>query len=455
MTHVFGQPIVVLARKLKAKKEFRLFKIGPNPSTKGTYRLSRDSAMRLMELYRGRGLKITFDYDHAAVQKDMRPGDGKAAGKCDLELRADGIYCVNIEYTPTALKGVEEGEWIYFSPAFIPNEETKEIEELINVALTNIPALDGIEALAASRKNDKESTAMKHPISAHLQKFVSGGGKLDDVAKGTGIHVDRMKELHDGMGDSPAGEELKAMAKHMKFTPAQCKELSVPEPYTDDKGKEETASAMDGQDVEDMEGEGDDDEDEVAPAKASRRGTEAIQLMTLLTGTADPKKQKAKILAMRSKAEQYDSDHETVVALRAEREAEKRARLIEKGKAEGKLTPSSLKYWSKRPCDEIEEFLKVAPRVLATRSGSAEQVEHDDRNLETLTREDLEAARIFGVSPENFAKAKADAIGNPAAGTDMNVLMAMQMSKQRQKVIEGYVQLDSEGYNPEKHGRQN
>jgi phage I-like protein len=447
----FGKPVVCAARRLKAKKEFRLFRFGNNPSTKGTYKLTPESAKLLMSTYRERGLKVTFDYDHHGVKplKDARPEDGKAAGRCDLELRDDGIWCVNCEWTPAALKGIQEGEWIYFSPAFLPNEETKEILELINVALTNIPALDGIEPLAANRAGESgavhtltstaKETPVAHPIAEHLKKFVSGGKTLADCAKATGIHADRMKELHDGAGAAPSQEEMKAVGKALSLGADAMKAMGVKEDYSGANGETETASAIDGQDVDTTGGDDDDDAEDVVKGK---RATEAIEMLALITGTSDPVKQKARAKAMQEKARMADEDHATIVALKAERAAERRELLMKRGKDEGKLTPKLVKHFSTRPPDELEEFLKIAPIAMNVRSVQATETETEDDAVAGLTREDEEVARLCHMSREDFAKAKKAA--GPMLPTAEVRERASAIQASRAALMSGYEKMANE-----------
>jgi len=422
-----GKPVVVLARRLKAKKEFRLFRFGANPSTKGVFKLSKESAAELMETYQRRALKVTFDYDHFAL-KGTSPQDGKSAGKCDLELRDDGIYCTNIEWTPAAREEIEDGEWVYFSPAFETDTKTQEIVELINVALTNIPAMDAIETVAANRRT-REAQTMKHQIADHLASYLKGGKSFADLSKACGIHADRLKALHDGDGDAPAQEELKALGKHMSLSPESMKAMGVAE------GPPVKASAVDGQDVDKTEGDGDDEvehEDlEGAKPNMLRRNSEVAKMLTVLTGTSDSTKQMARLKAMRVKSDQYDEDHETVVALKQEREAEKLNLLIEKGKAEGKLTPGTAKYWLSRSYDEFEEFLSVAPVVLNTRS-VVEVKTKDGKETAMLSREQEEVARHCGIDNEEMVEA--------IKMTDQD--QAAEVRKQRAKMMKMFKDQD-------------
>lgn len=121
-------------------KEFRAFAWGQNPTTKGPLRLTPDGAAKVMALYRKRGVVLCFDYFHATYDRNARPEDKKAAGQCRLELRADGIWYVDIQWTPKADKEIRDGEWPFISPAVL-HDEAGVIVALRNPGLVTDPGL--------------------------------------------------------------------------------------------------------------------------------------------------------------------------------------------------------------------------------------------------------------------------------------------------------------------------
>jgi len=114
-----------------------------------------------MREYKDHGNELCFDYEHKAVDDDARAGDGKAAGWFNLELRADGLYAVNIRWTPQAAQQLGDKEWRYFSPAFEIDLKTKRITKLTNVALTNIPATKRMTPLVAASQGPMKTKTKK------------------------------------------------------------------------------------------------------------------------------------------------------------------------------------------------------------------------------------------------------------------------------------------------------
>ena len=144
--------------------EFRIWPFGRVETTKGTFSFTAKSCESVLSAWERGGVDMMLDYEHRAVDPDARAGDGKAAGWCSLEGREDGLWAVDVQWTPAAQSALEAREFRYFSPAFLTSSKG-EILELINVALTNLPATYGQLPLVASRGNamaidDKDTDAV-------------------------------------------------------------------------------------------------------------------------------------------------------------------------------------------------------------------------------------------------------------------------------------------------------
>ena len=131
----------------KIATEVRLFTFGKNETEKGTFVLSKADAAACLAAWQARGTDLSWDYEHD-VTKDGR-GACPAAAWCSLEVRGDGLWATNIRWTDRARAHLEAKEYRYFSPFFEHTEEGH-ILNVINVALTNIPATHGIAPLVAA-----------------------------------------------------------------------------------------------------------------------------------------------------------------------------------------------------------------------------------------------------------------------------------------------------------------
>lgn len=134
-----------------APDRIRLFRAGQNPNMKGRPLVfDADAAAAVMAAWRKHGARLMFDYCHASLAAN--PPDpkeaGKAAGWFDPAIGPDGeLEAVSIEWTAAAAAAIEAREYLYFSPAVVYEKESGRVVRLINVALSNLPALEGLDAL--------------------------------------------------------------------------------------------------------------------------------------------------------------------------------------------------------------------------------------------------------------------------------------------------------------------
>jgi phage I-like protein len=129
--------------------EFRIFKRGVNSSVKGDFLFDDQAAEMVMASYRQRGIDVTIDYDHQTLATKAGV-QAISAGWINLDVREGDLWATNVRWTDRAKAYLEAGEYRYFSPLFNSDEQTGRVEEILDVALTNTPALFDIEALVAA-----------------------------------------------------------------------------------------------------------------------------------------------------------------------------------------------------------------------------------------------------------------------------------------------------------------
>src|SRR5574337_125517 len=218
-----GPPYTVL-------KEFRLIPFGKVETDNGTFFFTREDAAQVLADRSGRP-RVTFDYEHLGI-KGKTADDMVSAGSCLLELRSDGLWAVDVQYTPKAEEQVRNGERIYFSPAWLALKKSKHIVGIVNVALTGTPAMHNLGTLVAFSRffNTKEKHEMAHQLGGHLQSYLKKSGMSSaQFAEKSGIHADRMSKLAEG--EEPSEEEMKACLKTMGID-------KLPDADGDDDGDE-------------------------------------------------------------------------------------------------------------------------------------------------------------------------------------------------------------------------
>lgn len=141
--------VVLASDSRDPPKEFRIFRSGTNETTKGVFVFDEESQKSVIAGFTRHGADVPIDYEHKMLDWLAPAGDMVAAGWFTPEVRSGDLWASNVRWTTKAASHLREGEWRYMSPAFTTGEDGR-ILELINVALTNLPATHQLEALVAA-----------------------------------------------------------------------------------------------------------------------------------------------------------------------------------------------------------------------------------------------------------------------------------------------------------------
>ncbi len=153
--------------------EIRVFKNGLTETTKGPVLFDDKAAEAVMAEFQDRGRDaLPFDIAHGMLNPFAPPDAHKAAGWFKPEVREDGLYAANIEWTEFGATALRKREFRYFSPAILRDHDSGRVRELINIALTNIPATKHQKPLVA---HDADPTARSSPM-------------LEQILKALGVH---------------------------------------------------------------------------------------------------------------------------------------------------------------------------------------------------------------------------------------------------------------------------
>lgn len=128
--------------------EFRA--VDGRPADVDAWRLSADSAARVIARASARHTDIVIDFEHQTLNARLNGQRAEAAGWIPrtLEWRLEGLFATEITWVGDTADLITQKKYRYVSAVFIYDGLTGEVLELISVALTNTPALDGLEALA-------------------------------------------------------------------------------------------------------------------------------------------------------------------------------------------------------------------------------------------------------------------------------------------------------------------
>jgi len=152
--------------------EFLLFANGETPTLKGVFKCSAFSCERVLGAMKSAGRdKLPIDYNHGQVSFMGGSYDaGRAAGWFVPASRDGALWATEVEWTPQGAQALSDKEFRMFSPAFL-TDENRNVVELINVALTNLPATLHQTPLVMGEFAGNEDENMDPILLALLAKF--------------------------------------------------------------------------------------------------------------------------------------------------------------------------------------------------------------------------------------------------------------------------------------------
>lgn len=320
------------------------------------WRIDAASASALIERFKVRKTPPVLDYEHQTLHKEANGQPAPAAGWFrELEWRdGHGLYA-RVELTARARELVQAGEYAFFSPVFSYAPDGT-VLALHMGALTNNPAIDGMEPLA------RRAAA------------TFGLHSRDEEAP---VTEEELKALRKALGladDAPVAEVLAAIEALNTKTP-------------EEKAKDEEA-------------------------KAAVAALSALRATLGLPATASGETIAAATAALKAGAKPDPAQYvpvaavtelqSQVAALSARINGGEVDGLIKGAMADGRLLPA-LEPWARdlgsKDLGQLKAYLDKAPKIAAL-SGMQGQPPVDDRT--GLSAEQLAVCSAMGVAPADF-----------------------------------------------------
>lgn len=116
------------------------------------WQLDARIAARVIARAASKKTDLVIVYEHQDIHSKTNGQKVLAAGWCPntLEWREGrGLYAAGITWTPDARREIANKQYRYISSLFYYDANTGEVLEIVSVALTNTPGIDGLDALAA------------------------------------------------------------------------------------------------------------------------------------------------------------------------------------------------------------------------------------------------------------------------------------------------------------------
>lgn len=121
------------------------------PEDVDSWKINSSIAQKLIEKLASRKNDLLIDYEHQSLRTSLNGQPVIAAGWFKhMEWRdGSGMWLKQVGLTNKAKAHINEKELRYTSPVFAYDKKTGEILEIISVALTNTPAVDGMKEITA------------------------------------------------------------------------------------------------------------------------------------------------------------------------------------------------------------------------------------------------------------------------------------------------------------------
>lgn len=124
-------------------------------------------ASQVMARAAARSTDLVIDYEHQTLNTEKNGQPAPAAGwlqGADMEWReGQGLYATRPNWTVPAAEFIERREYRYLSPVFAYDTRTGAVLELLHVAITNNPAIDGMESLALAAARFQPAAPANQP----------------------------------------------------------------------------------------------------------------------------------------------------------------------------------------------------------------------------------------------------------------------------------------------------
>lgn len=139
--------------------------------SKGEFAFSDEVFAKILNNAEGRETPLSFDYEHDSLNPNLSGPKISSGVIKKLELRDDGLYAF-VAWTPRAAEMIRSGEYRHCSAVVHPNSKHRQTgerigPELLGVALTNDPFIDGLHPIQLTRAQAMSAaTAVTEPIIA-------------------------------------------------------------------------------------------------------------------------------------------------------------------------------------------------------------------------------------------------------------------------------------------------
>jgi phage I-like protein len=158
------------------------------------------AAAEIIAAFSARGNDMVIDYEH----QTLADGESPAAGWISnlVWKGGEGLWAV-VEWTKKAKEYLESREYRYFSPVLFYGRQDRRVKMLVNVALTNTPAINNLKPLVAKWQQASKTTINQGEKEGNmiekLKKLLglTGDAAEDKIIEAVTLSVNKAKDLEN------------------------------------------------------------------------------------------------------------------------------------------------------------------------------------------------------------------------------------------------------------------
>lgn len=117
------------------------------------WRLNADLAAKIIAKWKNRKNDFLLDYEHQSLRSALNgqpaPAAGWATGEKLAWVEGEGLFATGVEWTEQAKAFLSTKQYKYMSAVLAYDPASGDVTDVISAALTNTPALDGLDAVVA------------------------------------------------------------------------------------------------------------------------------------------------------------------------------------------------------------------------------------------------------------------------------------------------------------------
>jgi len=190
-------------------KEFRIFAAGLNTTTKGNGLFDEQAAREVIASFERHGVDMMIDLEHLSLDDEGPNFDPDARGWCRLEVRNGELWATNVTWTPDGEARLRDKKQRYISPVFAFDKASRRITDVLNIAITALPATDHLQPLVAASLNGEGESMTPEQLAAIAEALGLGAdANVEDVLATIGAMMKKVTDAANGTSEEPKPEEI-------------------------------------------------------------------------------------------------------------------------------------------------------------------------------------------------------------------------------------------------------